>query len=140
MRTGEERIARLHLRAERLERQREKRRLGLFGGASAALMLLLVSAVVLAGGDLRGTEPGSLAGSSLLEEGAGGYVLVAVAAFLLGVILTAVIRWYRSRGRPEGTGPGDRTERPGTAPAALKTEDTEGSGPEGRKKGENYET
>ena len=140
MRTGEERIAQLHLRAEGLRRQREKRQLAVLGGVSSFLMALLVFAVVRAGGNLRGTEAGSLTASSMLEEGAGAYVLVAVAAFLLGVVITALIRWYRSRdgsrSRPEGEGPGDRTERPGTAPAALKTQVRENNGREGRKKGE----
>ena len=39
----------------------------------------------------------SFAGSSLLGESAGGYVLAAVIAFFAGVILTAVIFRYRRR-------------------------------------------
>ena len=91
MRTAEERIEQLHRRANVLQKQRNRRQIAGFGGASAFFAVLLTAAMVQTG-TLANTITGNdFTGSSLLGESTGGYVLAAVIAFFVGVILTAAI-------------------------------------------------
>ena len=107
MRTTEERITLLHERARRLRKAREKRLLAASGGASLFLFAAFVRA--LYGLQLPSSGAGSgFAGSSLLGDAAGGYVLVAVLFFMTGVAVTVIIN---RRVRKKEAGPGDR--RPG---------------------------
>lgn len=101
MRTDEERVQFLHRRAKELKRKRDRDRLAVFGSLSASLMVLLVALIRGLSGTLRPIVGGELAGASMLSEGAGGYVLAAVAAFTAGVLVTAVIYYRRKR---KGTG------------------------------------
>ena len=97
MRSTQERIARLHARAKELERARDKRRLYLLGGASSALLIALVSLVSWFSGRVTGRVEGFTA-SSLLGESAGGYVLTAVVAFMIGTVVTVLLIWWRQKG------------------------------------------
>ena len=100
MRTEEERRERLRQRAAVLQRQRNRRQLAGFGSASAFLMVLLMASLVQMGvlsNGFHSVTDGGLAGSSLLGESAGGYVLAAVIAFFAGVIVTALCLKYRKR-------------------------------------------
>ena len=97
MRTQEERITRLHQRAGEIERQRHRCRVLCWGSISACLSVLLVTCVVMAERVMHDSANAQMSGSSLLGEGAGGYVLAAVVAFFAGVIITAVIYRYRKR-------------------------------------------
>ena len=85
MRTDEERIAILHKRAEKLEAQKK---MCLGGSASGALLILLLAVIVKIDVPLQSILDGSMAGSSLLGESAGGYVLVAVVSFAAAVCIT----------------------------------------------------
>lgn len=100
MKTEKERINELHKKVRELRKKQDRRRLMLSGGASTVLAVLLL-AVMLRIDKFYGSITGSqFAGSSLLSENAGGYVLAAVIAFFAGVILTAVIyRYRRNKGR-----------------------------------------
>ena len=95
MRTTEERIELLHRRTREMERQRSNRQVAGFGGASALLALLLIAVMIQTIGLTPSGTDDSFTGSSLLGESAGGYVLAAVIAFFVGVIVTAVC--YRMR-------------------------------------------
>ena len=97
MRTTEERIEKLHRRAEQLERQRNRRQLMGLGGLSAGLAVLLLAVMIRMDVLTNSIDGSRYTGSSLLSESAGGYVLAAVFAFFIGVILTAVIFRYRKR-------------------------------------------
>lgn len=91
MRTSEERIEALHRRAGALQRRRHAvstRRLGGATGALAVCLVALLTAFGKGGHEVAG--PG-YAATSLLSESAGGYVLVAVVAFAVGVVITAVL-------------------------------------------------
>jgi hypothetical protein len=103
MRTTEERISLLQERARELARIREKRRLRASGGLSLFLFALLGGALYELQLPARGA-PSGFAGSSLLGDDVGGYVLVAVLFFMTGVAVTAVIR---RRIRKRENGPGD---------------------------------
>ncbi len=97
MRSDKERIALLHQRAEELKRQKEKHALTLWGSASAGLAALLLVLTLQFTGAPHGLGQGMFSASSLLGESAGGYVLAAVIAFAAGVVITTLIRRYRSK-------------------------------------------
>ena len=96
MNKAEERIERMHARAAQLKRQREKRVLNLLGAASGVLMVALV-AMINTAQSFHGISNGSSAGASLLSDSAGGYILVAVGAFVAGVVITAVAKKYSEK-------------------------------------------
>ena len=99
MRTGEERLERMHRRAAELRQKRETVELRAWGGASAALLLGLsgLTASALRGG--HGISAGAETASSLLAESAGGYVLTAVCAFMLGVLIMALKQYLKRKGK-----------------------------------------
>ena len=97
MRTEEERIRELHKRAGELRKKREVRRLAGLGSVSAFLVCLLAVSLSRADGLSESIGGSSFAGSSLLSNSAGGYVLAAVMAFFAGVIITAFIFRHRKR-------------------------------------------
>lgn len=97
MKTAEERIKKLHKRAAELKRQRDKRYLTGFGSASVFLAVMLAVAIMQTDELFHSVTDGEYVGSSLLSESTGAYVLVAVAAFFIGVIITAVLIRYRRK-------------------------------------------
>lgn len=97
MRTTEERIRHLHRRARELGRQRDQRRLTGLGSASVFFAVLLTAMLTQMDGVFQSVPGEQYAGASLLDETAGGYVLAAVIAFFVGVLLTAAIFRYRQR-------------------------------------------
>ncbi len=99
MRNAEERIDRLHTIVKELERQRDGRRLAGLGGLTTAFAILLIAAIAGVDGLWNGVAEGSLTGTSLLSENGGGYVLVAVIAFFVGVVLTAALIRLRRKAR-----------------------------------------
>ena len=88
MRSTEEIVWAVHVQASELRHRQANVRLLLSGGACGVLSMMLLAAVGSFGGPL--TE--SYAGASLLGDSAGGYILVAVAAFMLGVIVTVILK------------------------------------------------
>ncbi len=97
MRTSEERIALLYERARALRRREDEKRLILTGGASGTLLAVLLAVMLhldLRSGGMAGNQ---FTGASLLGESAGGYVLVAVIAFVVAVVITVLC--LRSRVR-----------------------------------------
>ena len=95
--TAEERVASLHTRMDALRRARERRKAGVTGAAvltlTGCLILLIGSAGT--GGPVR--TAGLYSGATLLFADAGAYVLVAVIAFMTGVIVTAVLMRRRAK-------------------------------------------
>lgn len=74
----------------RVERQRRERCKWLDGGlmtASLALSLVLLVVIIPLAGGRGGSVPGFY-GSTLLFDGAGGYVLVCVVSFMVAVVVT----------------------------------------------------
>lgn len=96
MMTNEERIREVHRRMAVLKRKRELTRLRAWGGVTALLFACLMAVTVFSfhGHGLIGN---SASGTSLLSDAAGGYVLVGVLAFMLGVTVTVIL--IRSRDR-----------------------------------------
>ena len=93
--TDQERVAALHLRMAALRQRRERRKTGALGVGCAGLTVCL--AALIFGGSHTGGTAGAYTGATMLFEDAGGYVLAAVLAFMLGVIVTVVCIRYKSK-------------------------------------------
>ena len=91
MRTPEERVLAVHARMDALRRARERRKTGILGMGSALLALCLLLVIGAAGALHPGGTAGLYSGAVMLFENAGGYVLVAVLAFMAGVVITVAL-------------------------------------------------
>ena len=88
MRSNEERINLMHRRAEELQKKREKMILVGMGTVSAFLGIILIVFTGYSIGALGAVTDAAMAGTSMLADSAGGYVLVAVTAFFAAVLAT----------------------------------------------------
>ena len=109
MGTADERIKRLYARANELKRIKRKRQTILYGLISIVLLCTLLF-MIPAISENRAAVPDSgsetFTGASLLSKSTGGYVLAAVVAFVLGVVVTSVlIRLKDKDSNPEPSGP-----------------------------------
>ena len=95
MRSNEERLQLLHKRSKKLKEEKDKKILLLYGTICSVLLVALFSVTLELKGQPSGTADGLFTGSSLLSEAAGGYVMVAVAAFMLGVVITVMLKKYQ---------------------------------------------
>ncbi len=82
-----ERIRLVKIRAIELDHKRENRLLSVFSGLSLILAFSLVITIHFMMGFVEGNVKGAY-GAMLLYEDAGGYVLVAVIAFVLATLIT----------------------------------------------------
>ena len=96
MRSSEERIRLMHERAAGIQREKDRGRLITAGSISTALFVVLLSLTIYLQG-LTGYIGDQFTASSLLSDSAGGYVLVAVAFFMLGVLISALLIRYQRR-------------------------------------------
>ena len=94
-RRKEERQKLLYRRVRELQRGALKRQMAAISVMTAALGCCLFMMILSAGRLSPINTGGSYAGASFLSDNAGGYVLVAVIAFMTGVIITAAIYFYR---------------------------------------------
>lgn len=104
MGTTEDRIARIHDRAKELKDERRQRIIRIEAAVSAVLSLLLIMTIGLASRGTGGTSVDAVsdagyAGAAMLGPEAGGYIVTALVAFMLGAVVTALIRSYRDRNR-----------------------------------------
>ncbi len=97
MRTAQERVAAMHQRARQLRCRRANAALAQLGALCVVLLIGLTTLALDMGRPHTGVSPGQYMGSTMLFESAGGYVLVALAAFAVGVIVTAVLIRRRKR-------------------------------------------
>ena len=95
--TTEERIRSLHARMDRQLRAREQRKTALTGAAGVVLAVCLILMIVSDGGKRLGGSPAMYSGAALLFEGAGAYVLIAIVAFMAGVIVTYICIKHKKR-------------------------------------------
>lgn len=91
MRTPEERVLAVHARMDALRRARERRKTGILGMGSVLLAVCLLLVIGAAGAVHPGGTAGVYSGATMLFENAGGYVLVAVLAFMAGVVITVAL-------------------------------------------------
>ena len=97
MRTAEERKMRLHERASELRREGLKKAVLRAAWSSLSLIIALTTAVIGFSGGASVLTDGNLAGSSLLSDSAGGYVLTAVIAFTAAVVITVILMKRRKK-------------------------------------------
>lgn len=88
--TAEERVASLHARMDALREKRERRKTAALGASCAALAAGLVLLIFSEGTGGPGGTASLYSGATILSENAGGYVPLAVAAFIAGVIITVL--------------------------------------------------
>jgi len=86
-----ERIISLHERMDHIRHRQELRKTGTLGSASVILAVYLFLLIFNAGESNLGVAAGMYSGTTMLFDGAGGYVLAAVIAFMAGVIVTVMI-------------------------------------------------
>ena len=96
MRSTDEMTLAIHARAKVLRREEQDKRIKLLGGASTALTAALAALIVAFGGGHRPAGVG-YAAATLLGDGAGGYVLAGVVAFMAGV--ATAVTCIRSRNK-----------------------------------------
>ena len=97
MRNTEEKLLRMHERATELQEKRDRTVTRIMGSVSAVLMACLVVLIQQLQDMQSGIMAGQNTGSSMLGESTGGYVMIAVIAFTIGAIITALIFRYRNR-------------------------------------------
>lgn len=97
MRTAEERITEMHTRAKALQKRSLRRQMQAFGATSFVLAVFVVAALLQVNGAPVIAPQGQFAGTSMLSQSTGGYVLTAVIAFLIGAVLTVMIARQRIR-------------------------------------------
>ena len=97
MKSNEERIELMHKKAKKLQYERNRRLM--IGSAIVGVMLfavLIVSSVVF-NVQIEGTAETTFAASSLFSYSLWGYVMVAVIAFMIGVVITVIIKKHTKR-------------------------------------------
>ena len=82
-------------RSTALDRKRERVRIRLLSGAVVLLLACLTGVVALFPGTGAAHSSESVYGAFLLSTETGGYILVAVIAFVAGVVLTALMMRHR---------------------------------------------
>ena len=87
--TAEEKTASLHQKMKALCAERERRATSRLGAVCVGLSLCLVM-LVFGGASHGGGAIGLYSGTTMLFESAGAFVLVAVIAFLAGVVVTVL--------------------------------------------------
>ena len=108
MRSNEERIAEVKRRIAEKERQKKLRRsrIAAFSAVAACLVLILVLSLFMPGiaGQLRpgGYSDYEMAASMFGENGALGYIIIGLLAFLLGVCVTVLCFRLRQMSREDG--------------------------------------
>ena len=90
--TTDERVQILHARMDALRRRRERHRTAALSATGVVLAVCLILLVFSGGGVGFPPVSAPYSGSTMLLDNAGGYVLVAMIAFFLGVVVTTAIR------------------------------------------------
>ncbi len=103
MKSNEERIELMHRKAEKLRRERDRKLMAVSAGMGVLMFAMLIAASIGIDGQVSDYVETTFAASSLFEVSIGGYVIVAVAAFMIGVAITALIKKYYKPNKGEET-------------------------------------
>ncbi len=95
--TTDEALAEIMRRSDQIIIRRDRRTCRRLSGAAGTLLTALVLVIALLPETAAPAYNGSVYGSFLLSAEAGGYVLAAVIAFALGVVITLLCLRYRRR-------------------------------------------
>ena len=99
MRTNEELLQAMHQRVAAIERRKINTKTVATGGVCSMLMLGLLFLIIRFGGVQHRILSSDYSGASLLADDVGGYVLVALAAFMAGAAIVAFLRARRKKQR-----------------------------------------
>ena len=104
MNNTDERIARIHERAKEIKEEKSRRLMQTEGTVSAVLGVLLIVMIGIfsrAGGSVSQTavQDAGYAGASMFGSAAGGYILIALIAFMLGAVTAILIRTYMEKSK-----------------------------------------
>ena len=110
--TTEEALAKIMHRSEQIRVRKERRSCRIFSIATGAMCAALVFVIAVL--PKMGTETSgeSVYGSLLLTREAGGYVLAAVIAFVMGVIVTLLCLYLKKRKLQKGSDAGRKEGDP----------------------------
>lgn len=93
MRSNEERIRLMHLRANEIRKKRDKAILAACGALNLCLCVALISIIASVSGSGAIYTGSPYTGASLFDTSVvGGYVLTALIAFMAGVVTTVMIK------------------------------------------------
>lgn len=95
--TTEEALVEIMKRRDQIIIRRDRRACRMLSGTAGALVAVLVLVIALLPGKVTVASSGSVYGSFLLSQEAGGYVLASVVAFALGVAVTLLCLKIRER-------------------------------------------
>ena len=95
--TPNEALSQILRRSERIALRRKRRSCQRLTGICSALLAVLVLGITVMPEKLAVTSAGSVYGSFLLSREAGGYVLIALIAFVLGVAVTLLCQHCRKK-------------------------------------------
>ncbi len=97
--TSDEAMERILRRGREIRSERDRRTTRILGGVSAALFTALIAVLVMMPGKSHAEAGSSVFGAFLLPSEAGGYVIAAVIAFALGIVITILAIRYRNNRR-----------------------------------------
>ncbi len=98
----EEALSEILRRSERVTLRRKRRSCQRLGGICGALLAVLVLGITVMPGKNSATSVSSVYGSFLLSREAGGYVLIALIAFALGIAVTLLCLNHRKKQKETG--------------------------------------
>ncbi len=88
-------------RIEVQKKKQEKIKTSLLGGLTTGMVFLLTVVIHVFSGESAAEAGYSVMGAFLLGPETGGYILVAVLAFLIGILVTLLTQRYRNSGMPK---------------------------------------
>ena len=111
MMTAYEKVEALHERARLIRKARDKTMMKILGIVSVLMFTGIIVLTALFEGEMHPVGDTGQLGSSLLFEGAGGYVLTAVIAFTAAVVLTALCMRRNRKKNEKSVTDRDKSER-----------------------------
>lgn len=107
MRSADSFVSEIHQRAERLHRKSLRKQIMLLSVLNAGILLVMAMLI----GRPHRISRATMAGTSLLDDSAGGYVAIAVLSFMLGAAVTFYMRRYLKKYTVRKPDPRSRSER-----------------------------
>lgn len=96
--TTDEALKEITRRGAEIKRKRDQKITGILSAASLLCVISIVMTVSFFSGSLVSGDE-TVYGSFVLSAETGGYVLVAVLGFALGVVVTCIIRHFRTKAK-----------------------------------------
>ena len=102
MRTNEEMLQAVHQKVHAIEQRQINIKTAITGGVCTTLAAVLLFLFISFGGGQHRILSSNYSGASLLADDVGGYILVALAAFLAGAGIVAFLRARRKKQQRSG--------------------------------------